>query len=79
MLKVGDKLLCKKKRRDFISENYYYKIVKISENNVYVLDTNSGLSVGFHAGDYDNDYYNLSDYFYTKKEILNKKLKKCSK
>ena len=80
MLKVGDKLLCKKKYTSYMRGKYYY-VLKISKgyNNNYVfiyLKNDNNIKDWFNFTK-KSDYY-IWNYFYTPKEIRRMKLKQLN-
>ena len=77
MIKVGDKLYCKKRRGDTLShvlKGKSYIIEWIGNIDVDVIGE-TGKVVTF-SKETREGYHNLSDYFYTQKELINLKLKK---
>ena len=79
MLKVGDKLLCKKKDRHCHCGKYYY-ISKINDSGLYtiVMSTIKNYIVvekDCYSLKKESTYYIL-DYFYTPQEIRKMKLER---
>ena len=71
MLKIGDKLYCKKSINSLLFEKKYYKITELNNSIVYV--NNWGFSIDKNYGWY------LWNYFYTPQEIRKMKLIKIGK
>jgi len=92
-MEATDKLVCKKLRHNFFIENKVYMVNKIvlktdanGENFTGNIDriqliAEDGTSVEFRMnGKNDfNSFYDVENYFYSKKEALNQKLKKIIK
>lgn len=80
-MRVGQKLLCKKRRGDtlsWVNEGKWYPIKYIG-NKIVDITGETGKSITFRKPPKRVFYYNLYDYFYTEKELLNMKLKKLKK
>jgi len=73
IMKVGEKLLCKKSRHTYCNADSYYLIYKIYDDGKTIdLIANDGYAISFNFLNTNHkpiDYYNLYDYFYTTKEL----------
>lgn len=67
-MKIGDKLLCKKKYKQ-LQKNENYSILSI--NKIYVKINDFYFTMNEKNASYENYLY---DYFYTEKELRKKKL-----
>lgn len=82
-MKVGDKVYCKKKRKSKYNSRAIYKneectVVQIDRIQERIrIKCNDG-EFSFHIGEYDTDYYNFSDYFYSIMEYRKLKLEKIN-
>lgn len=86
-MKVGDKVYCKKKRKSKWKSKYNSRVIyKDEECTVVQIDRiqeriqircHNG-EFSFHIGEYDTDYYNFSDYFYSIVEYRKLKLEKIN-
>lgn len=82
-MRVGEKVYCKKGRVNFyknksLYKGQYYTIldIKMEKETITIGNTVRVDDFDFHIGDYDTEYYNFCDYFYTTSEIRKRKLKK---
>lgn len=77
-MKVGHKLLCKKQRGDTLSyvlKGKWYEISWLGCVDINLIGE-TGKEIEFRRPPKELGFYNLHDYFYTEKELLNMKLKK---
>jgi hypothetical protein len=82
-LKIGDKLYCKKQRYSKYSKYVLYKweectIIDINNDKENLTISSREGECSFHTGEYDIDYYNFTDYFYTLQDYRRIKLDKLN-
>ena len=75
MLKIGDRLLCKRDT-DYLGKvkDKYYTITDIADNKVYFSDIGN---IKVYFFDDDDDFY-IWKYFYTPQEVRKLKLEKLN-